>query len=138
MNFSPHSPQGRRPDCSPESELTLDELDAIFTAFLDQYHHQVNVQTGNTPLAHWHNQIVPEHMAPDRAEELLKGSVARRVGKLGIAYAGRKYWHEDLTAIVGRGVIIRVDSHGALPSSIDVFYQNQWFCSAFLNASKEA
>ena len=114
-----------------KAELTLTELDQHFRAFIEQYHQENHSGTGFTPLQFWQ-----EHMAQRPVDErlldvLLKEASLRRVLKEGIKYSGRVYWHADLATLMSEGVLVRAAPSYQAPDELEVYFQEQWICTAF-------
>ncbi len=112
------------------AELTPAELVAIFWRFVDQYHHEVHSETGETPLDYWQNHCFADRVDPHALDMLLKESKSHKVIKIGIKHEGREYWHPELAAIVGEDVLIRGMPTYMAPDEIEVFYQGRWLCTA--------
>jgi hypothetical protein len=111
---------------------TLSELEERFTQFLLHYHHQVQPSTGLTPLECWQEQCHPSLIDPRLLAPLLPEGGERLVMKDGIHYGERTYWHTDLAAYLGEKVFIRAQPFQTHPETIEVFFKQQWICSAYL------
>ncbi|HEV2659318.1 MAG TPA: Mu transposase C-terminal domain-containing protein, partial [Ktedonobacteraceae bacterium] len=61
-----------------------------------------------------------------------KHFIARRVVKDGIHYRKNRYWHSDLARYMGKEVHIRKESTQISPETLEVFFEQQWICSASL------
>lgn len=120
-----------------KAELTLSQLDEHFRAFIDRYHqevHDAHGETGQTPLEFWEQHATP--LPVDEAllrllDMLLKEPATRRVLKEGIKYAGGRYWHPELSVLVGEYVLVRAAPHYTAPDEIEVFFEGRWRCTAF-------
>lgn len=68
---------------------------------------------------------------------LLKEPATRRVLKEGIKYAGERYWHPELSVLVGEDVLVRAAPHYTAPEEIEVFSEGRWRCTAFAFTSPQ-
>src|SRR5690242_7333990 len=66
---------------------------------------------------------------------LLKEPATRRVHKDGIKYAADRYWHPELSVLVGEDVLVRATPHYTAPDEIEVFFEGKWRCTAFALSS---
>lgn len=115
---------GSSPDTRPPNvvaALTLSELDRLFRAWLDSYHHEVHSVTKKTPLAAWeeHGKVDP----PDLRELdiFLQEPRVVKVLKEGVKYRGSYYWHGALGPLTGHKVLIRTAPDYDVPETIEVF-----------------
>lgn len=81
-----------------QAELSLEQCDALFRAWLlQEYHHRRHASLKCSPLACWQEAGVLVRR-PGRAEDvddvLLRGSKARRVETKGIVFENRRYQSE--------------------------------------------
>ena len=117
-----------------KAELTLAQLDERFRNFVDRYHQEVHNATGQTPLVFWQEHATPlpvdEHLLR-LLDGLLKEGINRRVLKEGIKYAGERYWHPELSVLVGEDVLVRAVPHYTAPDEVEVFFEGKWRCTAF-------
>jgi len=118
------------------AELTLAELEAKFKEFVEQYHREVHSQTDYTPLDYWMKFCWTERADPRVLDRLLKEAKVHKVHKFGIKHDNRLYWHTALADHVGKQVIIRVAPTYVAPDEIEVYYRDQWICTAFAMDSK--
>jgi hypothetical protein len=51
--------------------------------------------------------------------------------KEGIKYGGRIYWHAELATLVGEDVIVRAAPSYTTPDEVEVYFEQQWHCTAF-------
>jgi transposase InsO family protein len=117
--------------------LTPDELVRLFDAFVANYHNEVHSVLGTSPLAYWQeNCFAPPINDLRLLDLLLLESGSRIVGKMGIKYGGRQFWHSDLGPIVGETVLIRADTRYRTPDEIEVFHGERWVCTAFATDSE--
>jgi putative transposase len=114
-----------------KAELTLAQLIARFWEFIDKYHHEVHSSTGQTPLDYWAENCFAEPVSNERLAVLLKEAYTRTVGKPGIQYDNREYWHAKLGGLMGQKVTIRVAPSYVPPDEIEVFHNKEWICTAF-------
>jgi Mu transposase, C-terminal len=114
------------------AESALSELEERFAQFLLQYHHQVQSSTGLTPLESWQEQRRPSAVDPRMLSLLLCDGGQRRVVKDGIHYLKNRYWHSDLARYMGKEVHIRKVPTQITPETLEVFFEQQWICSASL------
>ena len=112
-----------------KAELTLAQRDEPFRNFGDRYHQEVHSATGQTPLAFWQEHATPlpvdEHLLR-LLDGLLKEGINRRVLKEGIKYAGERYWHPELSVLVGEDVLVRAVPHYTAPDELEVFFEGKW------------
>ncbi|MBF6613028.1 MAG: DDE-type integrase/transposase/recombinase [Chloroflexi bacterium] len=120
-----------------KAELTISQLDEHFQAFIDRYHHEVHEahrETEQTPLEFWQHNATPipvDESVLRLLDMLLKEPATRRVHKDGIKYAAERYWHPELSVLVGEDVLVRAAPHYAAPDEIEVFFEGKWRCTAF-------
>ncbi len=114
-----------------KAELSLTELDQHFRAFIDRYHQETHSTIGQTPLAFWQEHATPLPVDERLLDVLLKEPAHRRVLKEGIKYAGDRYWHPELAVLVGEEVLVRAAPSYTTPDELEVFFQEQWRCTAF-------
>lgn len=114
------------------TERTLPELEERFARFLLYYHHQVQSSTGLTPLESWQEQCHPSAVNPQMLSPLLHDGGQRQVVKDGIHSRKNRYWHCDLARYMGKEVHIRMEPTQISPETIEVFFEQQWICSASL------
>jgi putative transposase len=123
-NIAERNPQAK-------AALTLTELDQHFRAFVKRYHQEVHSAIGQTPLAFWQEHATPLPVNERLLDVLLKEPTPRRVLKEGIKYAGHVYWHAELAVLVGEDVLVRAAPCYSAPDELEVFFQEQWRCTAF-------
>ncbi len=114
-----------------KAELSLADLELRFRAFIDQYHQEVHSATGQTPLAFWQECAAALPVDERLLDMLLKEPTHRHVLKEGIKYAGERYWHPELAVLVGEEVLVRAAPCYAAPDELEVFFEEQWRCTAF-------
>ena len=119
-----------------QAELTLAELEAKFKEFVQQYHREVHSQTGYTPLDYWMKFCWAERADPRVLDRLLKEAKVHKVHKFGIKHDNRLYWHTALADHVGKQVTIRAAPTYSAPDEIEVYYRDQWICTAIAMDSK--
>ena len=126
-----------------KAELTISQLDEHFRAFIDRYHHEVHEahsETGQTPLEFWEHNATPipvDEPLLRLLDMLLKEPATRRVHKDGIKYAAERYWHPELSVLVGEDVLVRAAPHYTAPEEIEVFFEGKWRCTAFALSSPQ-
>lgn len=121
-----------------KAELTISQLDEQFRAFIDRYHHEVHSETHQTPLKFWQQHATPipvDEPLLRLLDMLLKEPATRRVHKDGIKYAAERYWHPELSVLVGEDVLVRAAPHYTAPDEIEVFFEEKWRCTAFALSS---
>jgi putative transposase len=95
------------------AELTLEQFDALFRAWLiAEYHHRCHATLKCSPLSVW--QAAPVLVRrPEREDDLdgllLLGSKGRKVDTKGIRFENRRYQSEHLAGYVHQTVEIRYD-----------------------------
>ncbi len=105
-----------------KAELTISQLDEHFRAFIDRYHNEVHSKTGQIPLEFWQQHAIPlplDEPLLRLLDILLKEPATRRVLKEGIKYAGERYWHPELSMLVGEYVLVRAAAHYTAPDEIE-------------------
>ncbi len=126
-----------------KAELTISQLDEHFRAFIDRYHHEVHEahsETSQTPLEFWERNATPipvDDQLLRLLDMLLKEPATRRVHKDGIKYASERYWHLELSVLVGEDVLVRAAPHYTAPDEIEVFFEGKWRCTAFALSSPQ-
>lgn len=115
---------------SASAELTLETLQALFEAFLHEYHSTVLDHAGHTRLSFWQECVPRCPVEPTLLARLVQQIDRRRVTKQGISYQGRTYWHPFLASLLGKIVDIRVDMKEVMPPEIEVISHNQHLCIA--------
>lgn len=117
---------------SVRARLTIQELGERLRDFLELYHAETHESLGLSPTDYWtqHCHTIPV-LDLRLLDMLLKEPARRRVGKIGIQFGGRNYWHTELAPLVGKDVLIRVDTRFETPDEVEVFYDGHWLCSAF-------
>jgi len=60
----------------------------------------------------------------------------RKVGKIGIRYRTREYWHDALSSLVDESVLVRAGPSYTAPDEIEVFHDGHWVCTAFATDSE--
>lgn len=118
------------------AELTISELVDEFWAFVERYHHEVHSETGETPIDYWNGHCFAPPVDPRRLDILLMERARRKVGKIGIRYKSREYWHDALASLVGESVLVRAGPSYAAPDEIEVFHDGHWVCTAFATDSE--
>jgi putative transposase len=112
--------------------LTLSELDtAVGRYIVDNYHHRVHPETGQTPLARWSaGDWLPRMPDSLEALDLLLLTVAtpRKVQRDGIHCHGLRYFSITLAAYVGEPVTIRYDPRDL--AEIRVYHRDKFLCQA--------
>ena len=114
-----------------KAELSLLELDQRFRTFVKRYHQEVHSATGQAPLQFWQEHATQIPVNERLLDVLLKEAAQRRVLKEGIKYSGRMYWHTDLATLVGEDVLVRAAPSYAAPDELEVYFEEQWRCTAF-------
>ena len=114
-----------------KAELSLSELDQHFRAFIERYHQEVHSATGQTPLQFWREHATQIPVNERLLDILLKEAIQRRVLKEGIKYLGQIYWHANLATLVGEEVLVRASPSYMAPDSLEVYFEEQWRCTAF-------
>ncbi len=97
-----------------KADLTISQLDERFRAFIDRYHNEVHSETGQTPLEFWQLNATPipvDEPLLRLLDMLLKEPATRKVHKDGIKYAAERYWHPELSVLVGEDVLVRAAPH---------------------------
>ncbi len=123
-----------------KAELTISQLNEHFRAFIDRYHNEVHSETGQTPLEFWQQHATPipvDEQLLRLLDMLLKEPATRRVHKDGIKYAAERYWHPELSVLVGEDVLVRAAPHYTAPDEIEVFFEGKWRCTAFALSSPQ-
>lgn len=118
--------------------LTISQLDEQFRAFIDRYHYEIHSEIGQTPLEFWQHNATPiplDEQLLRLLDMLLKEPTTRRVHKDGIKYAAERYWHPELSVLVGEDVLVRATPHYTAPDEIEVFFEGKWRCTAFAHGS---
>ena len=123
-----------------KAELTLSQLEEHFRAFVGRYHQEVHSETRQTPLEFWQHNATPlpvDEPLLRLLDMLLKEPATRRVLKEGIKYAGERYWHPELSVLVGESVLVRAAPHYTAPEELEVFFEGKWRCTAFALSSSQ-
>jgi hypothetical protein len=118
-----------------KAELSLADLEQRFRTFIDQYHQEMHSATGQTPFAFWQEHATPLPVDERLLDMLLKELTHRHVLKEGIKYAGERYWHPELAVLVGEEVLVRAAPCYTAPDELEVFFGEQWRCTAFALSS---
>lgn len=113
-----------------KAKLTLKELVAKFAEFIDKYHAEVHSATGQTPPEYFHEHCYAPPVDDRELDMLLKEKLSRVVLKEGIKNGNKVFWHADLAYIVGERVDIRADASYEFSDEIEVFYRDEWLCTA--------
>lgn len=114
------------------AKYTISELAAIYRERVDKdYNNAIHSELGETPMEHWAQHCFAEPADPRLLDMLLKKPERRKIGKKGIEYNNRFYWHRELGRLVGEHVLIRSDPLYDNPDDIEVFHNGQWVCTAF-------
>jgi len=112
--------------------LTLEELDARFSAFLlEEYHARSNVADSATPLERWEDGGFLRRMAYslEQLDLLLVHEIReRRVRPDGIHFHRLRYILPTLAAYVGESVTIRYDPRDM--GEVRIFYKDRFLCRA--------
>jgi len=127
-----HIPPGNHGKAVTAAALTLAQLDAVVGRYIvDNYHHRVHPETGQTPAARWQARGWLPRM-PDSLEALdlllLTVSTPRKVQRDGIRCHGLRYFSLTLAAFVGESVTIRYDPRDL--AEIRVFHHGEFLCKA--------
>ncbi|NJN68586.1 MAG: DDE-type integrase/transposase/recombinase [Chloroflexaceae bacterium] len=125
-----------------EEKLTIYQLVERFWKFATETYHQTSFEYPDeaeamTPLTYWEKHCFAEPANPDILQILLKEPFRRKVVKKGIKIEGRWFWHSELAEIVGEHVTVRIGTTYEKPEEIEVFHNDQWFCTAFWVASPQ-
>jgi len=122
---------------SVRARLTIQELGERLDDFLKQYHAESHASLGLSPTDYWTQHCLAMPVQDLRLlDMLLKEPARRRVGKTGIQFGGRHYWHTELAPLVNTDVFVRVDTRFEIPDEIEVFYDGHWLCTAFATDSE--
>lgn len=113
-----------------KAELTMQELEQRFWAFIERYHHEVHSRTHEAPLEYWKAHCYAKPGRPRDLDILLQEPVNRKIKRLGIHYEDRLYWNVAIARLTGQWAKIRAVPHYWAPDSIEVFYQERWLCTA--------
>lgn len=116
-----------------KAELVADEIVARFAGFADKHNHTVHRALGTSPIDFWtKNFFMPPIDEADvrLLDMLLLESDARKVGKQGIQYGNRIFWHPEIAPYVGTWVMIRADTRYSTPDTIEVFCDEHHICTA--------
>jgi putative transposase len=113
-------------------QLTLNDLDARFRAFiLDVYHPRPHGETQMPPQQRWEaGGFLPQ--MPDSLEQLdlllLTVAKPRKVRRDGLWFLGMRYIDPTLAAYVGESVMLRYDPRDV--AEVRVFYHDRFLCRA--------
>jgi putative transposase len=118
-----------------KAEMTISELVDAFWTFVEEYHREIHSVTNISPIDYWTEHRCPPPVELRRLDILLMESARRKVGKIGIRYRSRKYWHDALAPLVGESVLVRTEPSYAAPDEIEVFHNGAWVCTAFATDS---
>jgi putative transposase len=119
------------------ARYVIAEAERNFGTYLDtDYHQSVHSSLGMTPLEYWAENCFAEPCDPRLLDELLKKPEVRTVGKMGIKYEGRQYWHRDLGVLVGEEVLVRADPSYYGADTIEVYFNGYWWCQAVADDSE--
>jgi putative transposase len=119
------------------ASLTVGDLARHLEKFLDQYHNEPHSKTDQTPINFWNENCFTETIDIRRLDVLLMSTATRQVGKTGIKYSGRQYWHPNLAIHVGDSVILRVEPSYFAPDTVEVFHNGQWICTAYADDTSD-
>ncbi len=127
-----HIPHGNRGRPVTAPALTLSELDAAVGRYIiDNYHHRVHPETGQTPLGRWSvGDWLPRMPDSLEALDLLLLTVAtpRKVQRDGIHCHGLRYFSITLAPYVGEPVTVRYDPRDL--AEIRVYHRDRFLCRA--------
>lgn len=117
---------------------TIAELDARFAAYIENdYNHRPHSSLGQTPMEYWEQNIVTLSADPELLDILMMEAHTRKVGKAGIRFMNRTYWHPDLGGVADREVLIRSPERYFPPDEIMVFDGKKKVCLAYADDSEK-
>jgi hypothetical protein len=120
----------RHPDV--KAELTISELAAEFSKYIEKYHHEVHSETKETPLEFWAQHCFAVPADNSQVDFLLQELFTRSVSKGFIQYGGRRYWHDDLWQVPADAIVqIRAQPDYMRPDDIQVYYDGRRIGPAF-------
>jgi hypothetical protein len=120
----------RHPDV--KAELTISELAAEFSKYVEKYHHEVHSETKETPLEFWAQHCFAVPADNSQVDFLLQELFTRSVSKGFIQYGGRRYWHDDLWQVPADAIVqIRAQPDYMRPDDIQVYFEGRRIGPAF-------
>lgn len=109
----------------------ISEAERSFAKYVDEeYHQAIHSSIDMSPMEYWSKNCFAEPCDPRLLDEFLGKPEYRSVGKIGIQYNARLYWHSDLNSLVKEQVMIRSDPSYYAPDTIEVYYNGYWLCQA--------
>jgi putative transposase len=101
---------------------TLAEINAAFTAWLDEYQSRLHSATGQSPLKRFTRQMHCLRPAPERLSDYFRSTVRRRVNKDRSVVVNRRLF-EAPVALIGQRVEILY--HEDQPEQVEIRYQGE-------------
>ncbi len=113
-----------------KASVDIAELERILQDFIEKYNNAVHSQTRRTP-SEMYDDIATEIADVRQLDFLLMEAARRKVTKDGISYLGITYRSVDLVHLIGKSVLVRGRPTYETPDFVEVFYNEQWICTAF-------